>query len=104
MRLVTVLAHINPFYGQITWHIAVCGFFIFFLYKYKVDRARSRIIEQQQLMKKVTRGGMIEESDRVIIGSILCAVSSNKDRINYSVIFTSSVIALIAALYFDFFR
>jgi hypothetical protein len=99
-----VLAHINPLYGQITWYIAVCGFFIFFLYKFKVDRARSRLITEQNLMEKISRGDRIEKSDRVFIGAILCAISSSKDRINYFVIFSSSVLALIVAVYFDFIR
>ncbi|MCK9594839.1 MAG: hypothetical protein PHH68_05490 [Candidatus Omnitrophica bacterium] len=104
LRAVTVLMHLDPVYGQLSWYIGVTGFFIFFVYKFKVDRARYRLITQRSLMERIARGDRIEEYDRRLISQILCSVSSNKDRINYLLIFVSSAAALIFALYFDFLR
>jgi len=104
LRVVTVLIYVRPIYGQIAWYVGVAGFFIFFVYKFKIDRARYRIIVKRGLMDKISRGDEITEDDRRIIGSILCSLSSNKDRINYFLIFVSSAVALIAALYFDFLK
>jgi len=104
LRVVTVLIYVRPIYGQIAWYVGVAGFFIFFVYKFKIDRARYRIIVKRGLMDKISRGDEITEDDRRIIGSILCSLSSNKDRINYFLIFASSAVALIAALYFDFLK
>jgi len=103
VRVVTVLSHVNSAYGQIAWYIGVFGFFIFFVYKFRVERARYRLIVQRRLMEKISRGDQITLEDRELIGSILCALSSNKDRINYSLIFISSALAIIVAVYFDFF-
>ncbi|MFH0839822.1 MAG: hypothetical protein V1883_02260 [Candidatus Omnitrophota bacterium] len=104
IRAVTVLIHIHPAYGQIAWYMGVLGFFIFFMYKFKVDHARSRLIKEKRLIHKLSQGGAIEKEDRELMGSVLCALSSNKDRINYFFIFASSALALIIAVYFDFLR
>jgi hypothetical protein len=104
MRLVTVLAHFNTAYGQAAWYIAVLGFFVFFLYKFRIDRARALLVKDQRLMEIISGSGNLESSDRAHIRGILCAISSSKDRVNYFVIFSSSVLALASAVYFDFIR
>ena len=104
IRAVTVLVHINPVYGQIAWYVGVLGFLIFFVYKFKVEHARSKLIKNSRLVHKITQDGKIEEGDRKLIGSLLCALSSNKDKINYLVIFVSSAIAVVIAIYLDFLR
>ncbi len=104
LRLVTVLIHLNPVYGQIAWYVGVFGFFIFFVYKFRVDRARYKLIVKKGLMDKISQGDKIAEDDRQLIGSILCSLSSDKDRINYILIFISSAVAIIVALYFDFLK
>lgn len=104
IRVVTVLIHLKPIYGQIAWYVGVAGFFVFFVYKFRVERARYKLIVKRGLTEKIARGDAIEEDDRRLIGSILCSLSSNKDRINYFLIFFSSAVALIIALYFDFLK
>lgn len=104
VRVVTVLAHLKPIYGEIAWYIGVFGFFIFFVYKFRVDRARYRLIVKSNLMEKISGSQTIAPEDRELISSILCALSSNKDRINYLIIFVSSALALLLAVYFDFVK
>ncbi|MDD5027815.1 MAG: hypothetical protein PHV58_04970 [Candidatus Omnitrophica bacterium] len=104
LRVVTVLIHVKPIYGQIAWYVGVAGFFIFFVYKFRIERARYKLIVKRGLMDKISQGDKIAEDDRRLIGSILCSLSSNKDRINYFLIFVSSAVALIVALYFDFLK
>jgi len=104
IRAVTVLVHIDPVYGQIAWYVGVFGFFVFFVYKFKVEHARSQMIKNSQLVHKISRGDNIEKGDRELIGSLLCALSSNKDKINYVVIFASSAIAIAIAVYLDFLK
>jgi len=104
IRAVTILVHISPVYGQIAWYLGVLGFFLFFVYKFRVDHARYQLIKNSRLMEKISQAEGIKKADLEAIGSVLCALSSNKDRINYFVIFVSSAIALLIAIYFDFFR
>ena len=104
IRAVTVLVHIDPVYGQIAWYVGVSGFFVFFVYKFKVEHARSKLIKNSGLIHRISRGEIIEKADREVIGSLLCALSSNKDKINYIVIFASSAIAIAIAIYLDFLK
>ena len=104
IRVVTVLMHVNPVYGKIAWYIGVSGFFLFFVYKFKVNHTRSRFIEQKNLVRKFHNQEQLTEEDYNVIGSILCALSSKKERLNYIFIFGLSAIALILALYFDFLK
>lgn len=104
IRAVAVLVHIRPLYGQIAWYVGVCGFLVFFLRKFRVDRARSQLIARQRLMEKITRDNTIGPKDRELIAAILCTIRASKDRINYFVIFSSSVLALAGAIYIDFFK
>jgi len=104
IRVVTVLIHLNPLYGQIAWYIGVGGFLLFFIYKFKIDSARYKIIKENGLMLKILRNEELKNEDRQVLSAILCALASSKDRINYFVIFASSALALIAGAYFDFIK
>ncbi len=104
IRAVTVLMHVNPVYGKIAWYTGVGGFFLFFVYKFKVNQARSRLITQRNLMDKVNNQEQLAEEDYNTIGALLCALSSKKERINYFFIFGLSAIALILAVYIDFIK
>lgn len=104
IRVVTVLIHMNPIYAKIAWYIGVSGFFIFFVYKFRVSQARSKLITQQHLVDKINRQERLTKEDYNLMGTILCALSSKKERINYFFIFGLSAIALLLALYMDFFK
>jgi len=104
LRVVTVLINIDPIYGKIAWYIGVGGFFIFFLYKFRVNQERSRLITERNLVRKISGLEKLDRKDYELVEAILCALSSNKDRINYFFIFILSAVAIVVALYFDIFR
>ena len=104
IRAVTVLGHIDPIYGKTAWYIGVVGFLLFFIYKFRVSQARARIIAKRHLVMKVKNKQELTEEDYSLVSSILCALSSNKERINYFFIFVLSGLALILAVYFDFLK
>jgi hypothetical protein len=104
VRVVNVLMHINPIYGKISWYAGVSGFFLFFLYKFNVNRSRMKRIKQQNIVEKMNQEKPLSENDYQLISQMLCALSSNKEKINYLFIFGLSALALIIALYIDFFK
>ena len=104
IRLVTVLLEVNPVYAKAVWYIGVGGFFAFFVYKFRVSRQRSALIRSNGLVRKISRRETLTEADYGLIGAILCALSSNKERVNYFFIFGLSAIALLLAVYIDLFR
>ena len=101
IRVVMVLDAYHPVYGKVAWYIGVAGFFIFFVYKFKVDISRSRLIKKAKLADKIQSKAGLEEKDYHLLGSILCSLSSRKDLINYLFIFVSSMLALLIAIYVD---
>lgn len=104
IRLVTVLIDIQPIYGKIAWYIGVGGFFLFFIYKFRIYRERRDSIEKANLVQKLSKKSELSENDYNVISSILCALRSRKELINYIFIFALSAIALMLAVYFDFIR
>lgn len=104
IRVVTVLIHLDPIYGKIAWYTGVGGFFIFFIYKFKVGQARAKLIKERELVDKINNKKELAQEDYAAIGAILCGIGSKKERINYFFIFALSALALVLALYMDFFR
>ncbi|MBN2406339.1 MAG: hypothetical protein JXJ19_01470 [Elusimicrobia bacterium] len=104
VRLVTVLMHIDPFYGKLSWYVGVGGFFIFFLYMYAVIRKRSEVISRNMLIKKLDEKEGLSDDDYGRMREILCSLSSGKERINYIFIFGVSAVALLVAVYLDLLK
>ena len=104
IRVVTVLMHLDPVYGKIAWYVGIIGFLLFFVYKFKVGHARARRVEESGLAEKISRNEPLDCNDYALINSILCGVGSMKERINFFFIFFLSALALILAVYMDFFK
>ena len=104
IRVVTVLIHLNPVYAKVAWYIGVGGFFAFFIYKFRISQERAKNISQRNLVDKINQQKELSKDDYNLIGTILCALSSKKERINYIFIFGFSAIALLLAIYMDFFK
>jgi hypothetical protein len=103
VRLVAVFMDYNILYAKIAWYVGVIGFFIFFLNKFSIDTARSRLISSS-LVARLHRKESLSDDDYTTLDTILCALRSNKDRINYFVIFSTSILTVAFAVYADFFR
>lgn len=103
VRAVTVLMHIKPLYGQIAWYIGVVGFLFFFSYKFRLYSYRSKVVRENNLAQKIQERELTQE-EKDVVSAILCGLSSRKESINYLFIFILSAIAIVVAVYFDFFR
>ena len=103
VRIVTILDSHHPLYGKIAWYIGVAGFFVFFIYKFKVDSARARLIRESRITRAIHDRRPLSPEEYRLIGSIFCSLTSKKDLVNYVFIFGTSILALVAALYFDIF-
>ncbi len=104
IRVVTVLIHLNPVYAKLAWYVGVGGFVMFFIYKFRVSQAKTKLIRQKDLMEKITTRKQLANDDYNIIEGILCSLVSQKERVNYLFIFVLSALALLLAIYMDFFR
>ena len=101
IRVVTVLMNIHPLYGKIAWYLGVGGFFVFFIYKFHVNRILADTIRKEDLIEKTRNQNPLSKHEYNLIAEILCNLKSEKERINYFFIFAVSALALIIAIYFD---
>jgi len=104
IRAVAVLMHTNPIYAKIAWYVGVGGFTLFFIYKFKINIARSKIISERNLVEMMDGGQSLTREDNEVIRALLCGLGSKKEMVNYMFIFGLSAITIIFALYMDFFR
>ena len=104
IRAVTILMSFNPIYGKVAWYVGVSGFFVFFIYKFKVSQARAKLILEKGLMEKIANQKQLDKSDYDNVEGLLCSLVSKKERVNYLFIFILSALALLFAIYMDFFK
>ena len=53
IRVVTVLMHLNPIYGKTAWYVGVGGFFIFFVYRFRIAQSRVHLIREKELLQNL---------------------------------------------------
>jgi len=94
----------NPFYAKVAWYIGVIGFLAFFIYKFKVSKARAKFIVQKGLINKIGNKEQLSKDDYDDLEGLLCGLASKKERINYFFIFVLSALALLLAIYMDFLK
>ena len=104
IRVVTILMHMNPLYGKISWYMGVSGFFAFFVYRFRISQARIKAINDRNLMDKIKQEKQLTKEDYNLINAILCGLRSKKESINYFFIFGLSALAILLAIYIDFFK
>ncbi len=104
LRAVNIVLDANPLFAKILWYTGVIGFFIFFVYKFRYDQVLHRELQKTGLTDKLLHNKDLSQHDREVLGTILCKLSSKKDKINYFFIFASSILALALAIFFDFIK
>jgi len=98
---VVLFLHISPLYAKVAWYIGMSFFFVFFAYRYNVSKKLYRAVMERELIKKIREKESLNDDDRAALEGILCGLTSNKERINFIVIFVLSGIALVIALVMD---
>lgn len=102
IRAVTVLDYFEPVYGKLAWYIGVIFFCLFFIYKFKVLLKKARFVKKYNLAEALNSGEKLSGEQKNFLSELVCSINSNKERINYFVIFVLSAIAVVIALYLDF--
>ncbi|MFH1835328.1 MAG: hypothetical protein ABH851_03965 [Methanobacteriota archaeon] len=102
IRIIEPLNAVDPIYGKISWYVGVTGFFIFFIYKYRILNKRAKIIKETGLIEKLSNHKLLDSADSILLSQIVCSQTSWKERANFFVIFGLSALALAVALIFEF--
>ncbi len=104
IRAVNLALNFSAVWAKIFWYVGIGGFFIFFIYKYKHNNIMQKELSKSRLADKLLSKSELSEHDYEILGTIICKLSSKKDKINFFFIFLFSGIALSLAIYADFFK
>jgi len=74
------------------------GYFLFFLYRYRITRKRKKAVEAYQLIEKIKANACLLDEDREVLIYLLSSIKRSMEDINYAMIFLLSVIAVVADL------
>lgn len=97
-RAIIVFQHLDPEWVRPVWYIGAVGYFLFFLYRYKISRKRKMAIDKFQLIEKVKENACLTDEDREVVLYLLSSVKASLEDLNYAIIFLLSVIAVAADL------
>lgn len=89
-----VLGYVEPSLVAPVWYFGVCGYMIFFLYRFYITVKRKRAIRDHQLIEKVSAGQCLEGRDREVLMYLLTSICVSREHINYYIIFTLSIVAI----------
>ncbi|MFC2162771.1 hypothetical protein ACFLRF_03745 [Candidatus Altiarchaeota archaeon] len=101
LRIIEPLKSIDPLYAKLSWYVGVAGFLLFFIYKYRIQAERSRLINSMKLKEKLESRTSLSDDEYGLLRSIVCSQDNWKERVNYLAIFVFSGLALIVALFLD---
>ncbi len=104
LRAMSIFINSSPMFAKMLWYVGVSGFLIFFIYKFRYDQILQRELEKTDLKDKLLSKKELTEHDKEVLGTIVCKLSSKKDKINYFFIFVSSGLALAIAIFVDFIK
>ncbi len=97
-RVIIVFQHVEPAWVRPVWYIAVIGYFLFFLYRFKISQKRKKAINDYQLIEKVKANACLTDEDREVVTYLLSSIKVSLEDINYAIIFITSILAILADL------
>jgi hypothetical protein len=101
IRLIGITGLFSILLTKLLWYVGVIGFLLFFIYKFKAENERRKLVSDTKIIEKIANDDKIAYEDKEVLISVLCSLTSKKDVINYFVIFFTSAVSLIVALLFD---
>ncbi len=101
LRLILIADHYSPVIGKAMFYTGVVGYMIFFAHRYRVARRRLTVLEDLKLLEKLEDGKQFTEKDIEGLRYIVWSLSVSKERINYLLIFTFSVLSIAISLMLD---
>jgi len=101
LRAILIADHYSDLLSRVLWYLGVIGYMWFFAHRYHIARRRFGVIKDLNLLGKIRMHEPLTEKDFEGLNYIMWSLSVSKERLNYLVIFTFSVIAIILSLVLD---
>jgi len=100
-RIIIVLNYYSPLWVKVSWYIGTIGFILYFGHRYDIQRKRSQLVEDHNLVDVVDKAPCVDEKQREALKYIVKTSLTSKSRWNSGFIFILSVIALIIGIVMD---
>lgn len=97
-RAIIILQHIEPAWVRPVWYVAVAGYLLFFLYRYRISQKRKKAIRDFQLIEKIKANACLQDDDREVLIYLLSSIKVSLEDRNYAIIFLTSILAIAADL------
>ncbi|MEA1908893.1 MAG: hypothetical protein U9N43_07690 [Euryarchaeota archaeon] len=101
LRAILIAGHYSDLLARVLWYLGVLGYIWFFAHRYHIAKRRFGVIKDLNLLGKIQVHEPLTEKDFEGLNYIMWSLSVSKERLNYLVIFTFSVIAIILSLVLD---
>ena len=104
IRAVNIVIDFSLPLAKLSWYIGIAGFLVYFLYQYRQRRRMHRFLIGSDMVQKLKNGHELSAQESEFLSSVLCGLRSQKDIVNYFMIFLTSALALALGIYQDFIR
>ena len=95
-RMLILFNYLSPALFRPVWYMAVVGYIIFFLYRYRIAEKRRHAISESGLVAKLQTGQDLTDEDQETLLYVVQSLMVSRENWNYFAIFVLSIIAIIA--------
>ena len=100
-RIIIVLNYYSPLWVKVAWYIGTIGFILYFGHRYNIQKKRSQLVEDYNLVDVVDKTPCVDEKQREALKYIVKTSLTSKSRWNSGFIFILSVVALVIGIVID---
>lgn len=102
-RAIIFFTDANHVVLRVIWYVGTIGFIVYFAHRYDVAKRRSRVVRDLNLAEKIPQLKDLSDQDRQGLQYLFATLQSSREKWNYYVIFASSIVAVLAGMWMDFF-
>ena len=102
LRAIIIADYWSGTLSKMMWYLGVIGYLFFFAHRYHIAKRRFGVIKDLNLLEKIESRDQLTEEDFEGLNYVMWSLSVSKERLNYLIIFTFSVIAIALSLMLDF--
>ena len=100
-RAIIIADYYSGTLSKVFWYVGVIGYLFFFAHRYHIAKRRFGVIRDLNLLEKIKTREQLTEKDFEGLNYVMWSLSVSKERLNYLVIFTFSVFAIVLSLMLD---
>ena len=101
LRAIIIADYYNDYVARILFYLGVIGYMAFFAHRYRIAKRRTNVLNELELLDKIEKREILTEKDLEGLKYIIWSLSVSKERLNYLLIITFSIIAIVVSLIMD---